>query len=71
MTADLYADLSWLPEPPADCRAQIKAMRDGATGEAIMRLATHALSDTQLTKLSETIGLLTSLACPLSSTARV
>ena len=66
MTADLYADLSWLPEPPADCRAQIKAMRDGATGEAIMRLATHALSDTQLTKLSETIGLLSASGADLS-----
>jgi FkbH-like protein len=66
MTGNLYADLAWLPEPPADCRAQIKALRDGATGEAIMRLATHALSDTQLTKVSETIGFLSDRGADLS-----
>jgi FkbH-like protein len=58
MTRNLYSDLAWLPEPPADARAQIRALSPDSpgAGEAIMRLAAHALTDADLTRLGETIG---------------
>jgi FkbH-like protein len=66
MTRDLYADLAWLPEPPADCRARINALRQGADGAAIMLLAGYALGDSQLERLAATIGALAGRGVDLS-----
>lgn len=68
MIRNLFADLTWLPEPPADFRARIRALAAGVegAGDEIIGLATHALSDSQLIKLAETIHQLTAEGKDLS-----
>jgi FkbH-like protein len=56
--ADLFADLSWLPAPPRDFKARCEALAamDGAIGPAVRTLASHALNEGQLTRLSRIIS---------------
>ena len=58
MTRHLFADLAWLPEPPADFRARVKTLAAGIpnAGDEILTLATHALSDAQLRRLADAIA---------------
>ena len=55
MSRDLYANLSWLPAPPADFAAQCRALDlpgDLPVGECLQALATHALGENQLNRLA-------------------
>ena len=56
---NLFSDLAWLPEAPSDFRILNRALADGASSEPLgpqlMRLAMHALSDTQLERLAGTV----------------
>jgi len=58
MTRHLFADLAWLPEPPADFRTRVKTLAAGVpnAGDEILTLATHALSDAQLRRLADAIA---------------
>jgi FkbH-like protein len=57
---DLYTDLAWLLPAPPDFRAQCRALIDSPelNGAAVRRLANHALSETQLSRLAEVAGAL-------------
>ncbi|HMF68519.1 MAG TPA: haloacid dehalogenase, partial [Phyllobacterium sp.] len=58
MSADLYRELAWLPKPPADFSIRCKELAngsDGAPGQKIRALATHALDERQLSRLGRTI----------------
>jgi FkbH-like protein len=60
---DLYADLAWLPAPPADFRAGARALVEAngeAHGAAVARLARHRLNENQLRVLAATIETLRS-----------
>jgi FkbH-like protein len=62
MSARFYSDLAWLPAPPLDFRQRCRALSavDGAAGRDIRTLASHALSETQLARLSGSIAELAS-----------
>jgi FkbH-like protein len=55
---DLYEDLAWLPRAPADFRARCRALLAQAPplGDALARLASHALDENALRRLAETIA---------------
>ena len=55
---DLYEDLAWLPRAPADFRARCRALLAQAPplGDALARLASHALDENGLRRLAETIA---------------
>ena len=52
------ADLPWLPRAPRDFRDRCAAVdkAGGGRGEDIMRLASHALDEKQLTRLAKTVA---------------
>jgi FkbH-like protein len=54
----LYSELQWLPRPPQDISAQLKAARSSgeSLGTAIRSLASFSLDLNQLTKLARVIG---------------
>jgi FkbH-like protein len=54
---DLYSDLAWLPQPPANFRELRRAATESSepAGSIIAQLATHALSENQLRGLASTI----------------
>jgi FkbH-like protein len=54
---DLYADLAWLPSPPADFRERRReaAGSEGPAGRIIAQLASYALSENQLRHLASTM----------------
>jgi FkbH-like protein len=54
----LYAELQWLPRPPEDFAARLKALGSttGSKGREIQALARHVLDLNQLTKLARLIG---------------
>ena len=57
MTRDLFRDLLWLPEPPADFSAQCRAIPGAAAPGALIRsLAAYALNENQLHQLSRVIS---------------
>jgi FkbH-like protein len=58
MSNSLYANLSWLPPPPADFAAQCRAALDSTEnlGNRLRALASFALDDNQLNRLSKVIG---------------
>ena len=63
MAKDLYADLGWLPAPPADFPAQCRSIANAepdtvavSAGMQIRRLATHALDQNQLIRLGRSIA---------------
>jgi FkbH-like protein len=58
LAADFYADLAWLPAPPADFRQRCGALAtsSGARGREARALASHALNENQLARLSAAIG---------------
>src|SRR4051812_8264101 len=58
MAGDFYADLAWLPRPPVDFRQRCRALAasPGASGRDVRSLATFALNESQLARLSATIG---------------
>jgi FkbH-like protein len=68
MTACLYSELAWLPAPPLDFRQRCRALAtsDGAGGRDIRCLASHALSETQLGRLSAAITALSSRGADLA-----
>src|SRR3954447_3299215 len=57
MSGNFYSDLAWLPPPPPDFRQKCRVLRDtdGAVGREIRTLASHALNDSQLNRLSDAI----------------
>jgi FkbH-like protein len=58
MSNSLYTNLSWLPQPPADfstqCRAALESHEN--LGARFRTLASYALDDNQLNRLSKVIG---------------
>ena len=60
MSNRLYAQLSWLPQPPADFAARCKALFEDppvtGVGQALTRLASYALDENKLTRLAKLIG---------------
>src|SRR5580700_7663957 len=57
MTRDLFADLGWLPESPQDFGTQCRAVTEMyEPGEAIRKLALHALDANGLTRLAKAIA---------------
>jgi FkbH-like protein len=57
MSHSIYAELSWLPRPPADFSAQCRGALEGEgeLGKAFRTLASHALDENQLNRLARTI----------------
>jgi FkbH-like protein len=57
MSTSLYADLAWLPRPPADFSGRCKALgsNDADLGRRIRGLAGHALDENQLNKLAKAV----------------
>ena len=57
MSCSIYAELSWLPQPPVDfnarCRSLVEEQRN--LGGAVRALANHRLSENQLFRLSQSI----------------
>ncbi|SFK19025.1 HAD-superfamily phosphatase, subfamily IIIC/FkbH-like domain-containing protein [Sphingomonas sp. NFR04] len=68
MSEDILKDLSWLPRAPEDFRKQRRALSDktGPIGQDLRFLATHQLSDSQLTQLAQSIADLRSAGADLS-----
>ncbi len=59
MRLDLYADLAWLPKPPADFRARCRALiaePPPALGKAIRGLAGYALDENALRRLADVLA---------------
>jgi FkbH-like protein len=54
----LYSKLQWLPAPPEDFAAQVKALTqtEGRAGRQVQALANYALDASQLTRLAKAIG---------------
>jgi len=56
MTAQLYRDLAWLPQKPADFAEQCKAALEGpGLGLRLQALANHALDGNDLVRLAKTV----------------
>ncbi|HEX3500185.1 MAG TPA: HAD-IIIC family phosphatase [Stellaceae bacterium] len=57
MSMNFYSELAWLPAAPPDFRQRCRALLsvDGDLGRDIRTLASYALSDSQLSRLSDTI----------------
>ncbi len=68
MSEDILKDLAWLPRAPEDFRKQRRALSDktGPIGQDLRFLATHRLSDSQLTQLAQSITDLRSAGADLS-----
>ncbi|MGN7999354.1 HAD-IIIC family phosphatase [Sphingomonas sp. 22176] len=68
MSEDILKDLSWLPHAPEDFRKQRRALSDktGPVGQDLRFLATHRLTDSQLTQLAQSIADLKSGGADLS-----
>ena len=58
MHNDLLAELSWLPRPPADFDARIRALSASPQVDAVgvRALAAYGLSDGQLTRIARALG---------------
>jgi hypothetical protein len=58
MGAGLYADLAWLPRPPADFSARCQSVSEQkeGLGPSIQALARHALDENQLLRLARLIA---------------
>jgi FkbH-like protein len=58
MSAELFVDLTWLPAAPADFRRRCRdlAQSPDPSGNAVAHLASFALNETQLRKLSEAMA---------------
>jgi len=54
MSTNLYTNLSWLPQPPADFSDQCRKLNP-ADGSRIQALASYALDENQLTRLAKVI----------------
>lgn len=63
----MLSDLAWLPQPPRDFRQQLAALGAAPQGEALVRLATHRLDETQLARLARMVGALAAPPAPLSA----
>lgn len=57
MSSSIYAELSWLPQPPVDYNARCRRLLDdqGDLGGALRALANHRLDENQLFRLSRVI----------------
>ncbi len=71
----MFANLAWLQEPPADFRAQVKAVRatlaDGPTEERLHELASVRLDLNQLGALASTVASYLAVAPATGPLARV
>jgi FkbH-like protein len=58
MSAELYAELAWLPQPPKDFAAQCRGVfeMEGSLGLNILALARHALDENQLIRLAKLVA---------------
>lgn len=58
MSDDILKDLAWLPAAPDDFRQRRRALleKSGPLGQELRFLATHRLSESQLTQFAQTIG---------------
>src|SRR5258708_14837435 len=58
MVAQFYAELAWLPAPPLDFRERCRALltSERAVGREIRALASYALTERQLARLSAIIA---------------
>jgi FkbH-like protein len=57
MSNALYAGMAWLPDPPADFSARVRALPDAGAdlGRQLQHLATHRLDENQLNKLAKAV----------------
>jgi FkbH-like protein len=57
MSNDLFSNLAWLPQPPADFGAEIKALRAAPEpiGQQLRHIASHALDENKLSRLANLI----------------
>ncbi len=62
MSEDLYTNLTWLPQPPADFRQRCRAVvgADSAAGDALAQLAGYSLDENELRRLATVIETLRS-----------
>jgi hypothetical protein len=58
VSASFYSDLAWLPSPPADFRQRCRALTNatGPLGRELRTLASYALNESQLARLSAAIA---------------
>ena len=58
MMNDIYTNLSWLPEPPANFSAECRTAADstGPLGAILLTLAKHGLNVNQLSRLAKTLS---------------
>jgi len=58
MVNDIYANLSWLPEPPSNFAAECRAAAEGSgkLGPVLMELSKHSLNVNQLTRLRRVLS---------------
>ena len=58
MNSSLYSELSWLPQAPQDFTGQCRllAQADGPLGTRLQRLANHALTGNQLSRLAKALA---------------
>lgn len=69
MESEFFSNLSWLLPAPADFRKQCDnlLMMEGPLGQSVRTLATHALNEKQLGRLSRVISAISSRGGDLSS----
>ena len=58
MVNDIYANLSWLPEPPSNFAAECRTAAEGSgpLGPVLMELSKHSLNVNQLTRLRRVLS---------------
>src|SRR5277367_1046322 len=58
MSAELYAELAWLPQAAEDFAAQCRGVfeKEGSLGLHIQEFASHALDESQLSRLAKLIA---------------
>ncbi|MEP6730568.1 MAG: HAD-IIIC family phosphatase [bacterium] len=58
MTGDLFTELRWLPRPPGDFEARLRALdiRSSDAGTALQALTAHGLDDNRLAKVARFVA---------------
>src|ERR1700761_4655984 len=69
MVNDIYANLSWLPEPPSNFAAECRAAAEGSgpLGPVLMELSKHSLNVNQLTRLRRVLSTARQTGRPLDT----
>lgn len=67
MSSELYTNLQWLPQPPADFKRRCSDLIEekDAVGDALQQLAGYALDANQLSRLSRTVRTIQEKGHPL------